>query len=84
MLDARLTVEGVPAGHLRRRGQTEFGQDRWGNVDQGGRVTADPAVAEQDAGYFERVGAMVGAPGRSLSSRMSSVKSPRQVAHDAR
>src|SRR5204863_1794848 len=38
--------------------------DRRGQVDEGGRLAVDGAIAEQHPRYLQRVGAMVRAPGR--------------------
>src|SRR5438105_9784551 len=48
--------------HRRGRGQPELGQDRRRHVHQARSLGPDRAVAEQDAGHFQSVDAMVGAP----------------------
>ena len=54
----------VLADHRGGVGQAELGEDRRGDVDERRRLAAERAVAEQHAGHLERVGAVVGAPGR--------------------
>ena len=62
--DLELNGEDVPAHHLRRGGKTELGEDRRREVDERGASRRDDAVAEKHAGHLQRVGAVVGAPGR--------------------
>ena len=79
-----LSRKNTLAHHLRRGGEAELGQDRRRDVDERRRAGLDAAVGEEHAGHFERVGAMVGTPGRvviqqNLLGQVAQTRRPRRA-----